>query len=189
MSEELQDKMRMREQQQAGADASQSAQRMASQKVSEHLQNPEFLDKLRDADVDSDLFPWVEDELGPLTSGAHIIGNRSRGYEREAKWINLNRAERLNTEANPGRLLRENESMLKIAQGADHPEKEMTEPKTQDEKRVTRDAMEVVTNLQTLAVENKGLESVTTATAENRVVRSEQEDTSSTRAKLREFYK
>lgn len=183
-----QERMRASEEKQAGADASHAAQKMATSAVHERLQNPEFLDKLRDEDVDNELFPWISDELGPMLSGAHIIGNRAQDYEREAKWLDMNEGERLVAEANPGRLLRENESVLRIAQGAHKDDVRYRPPAQQDEKRVIRDAMEVSTNLKTLAVGAKGLESVTTATAENRVVRNDQEDTSTTRAKIRSYF-
>jgi hypothetical protein len=168
--------------------AAQASQQMASSAIEERLQNPEFLDKIQDPDADSDLHDWVSDELGPLLSGAHVLGNREReGYERQIKWLGQNKAERLVTEANPGRLLKQHEDVLQVFQSAKD-DQELTQPMRQEERRVMRDGMEVVTNRKSLAAGNTGLDSVTTATAENRVVQNKQEDTSKARNRVKAFF-
>lgn len=169
------------------SEAASSAQRMAQQSVEEMLHNPEFLERVADPDMDTDVYDWVEDELGPVTSRAHILGYRSEDFERESKWLNMNKAERAITERNPGRLLRQNEDMLRIAQDAEQSHSRYRQPATSDQRRAFRDAYEVVTQRQTLSIEGKGIESQTKATAEHRTVTNQQEDSSTTRKTLREL--
>lgn len=176
----------------------QEAQRQATQDL-QRQQNPEFLDKLQDPDADvSDLHDWVSDSLGPLLSGAHIIGNRGEEYEREAKWLDLNTAERLVAETDPGRLVDDNPRMLALAQGATEMSDDELDgvdrsqvrlPTTSEEKRVIRDGMEVATNRKSLAVGSKGLDSVTTATAEHRTVKEEQSDESTVRSTIKGMFR
>lgn len=171
------------EQRSAGASsAASTAQRAASQKLQERLENPEFFDQLRDLDIDTTAYPWVEDLLGPLQSGAHLIANREPGYEQEARWLDRNRAERMVAERSPGRLCRG--KTLEIAQGVHKRDDASKRPRfTSDQRRVMRDAMEAVTNYKTLGIETAGLSSVTEATAVSRVEKSE-EETKSTASRV-----
>lgn len=169
----------------AGEQAASMAGQMAAERVQERIQNPEFLDKLQDEDIDSGVFDWLSDEYGPLFSGAHIIGNRSEDYERQIKWLGLNTAERLVTEGSPGRLCREHPAVLAVMQGREQPANAMTH--TSEDKRVIRDAVDVSVQRKSLSVDATGLETVGTATAESRVVSNEQEETSETRRKISAF--
>lgn len=167
---------------QAQATASQSAQRQ----LQEILQNPEFLQQLQDPDVDSDVHDWIEDELGPVLSGAHIIANEEEQHRHRARWLNQNKAERMLAEREPGRLLKEHPHLLRISQGVhQRDDKDMREPFLSDEKRAARDAHDVATALMSLGVDATGLESVTTATTEARTVQNTQEEEGGIRKRVR----
>lgn len=160
-----------------------AATTMAAEKASRRVENPEFLKQLQEADVDTDVFDWIEDEYGPVFSGAHIIGNRGEHYEDQQDLLNRSKAERMVAESTPGRLLVENPRMHALAMGirgtrempdpTDH--EKYREPASSVEKRVIRDAMEVATSRETLAIEGRGLDAVATATVENRTVTNEEE--------------
>jgi hypothetical protein len=174
--------------------AANTASQAASRQVSKRLENPEFFQQLRDPDVDSDLFDWVEDELGPIFSGAHIIGNRDETYEREAKWGNIARSRRIIKQGDPGRIAAsktisvpnpetgQRETMhplLELHQRVhSRPDKDATLPYTRDERRAIRDALEASTALKSLSIDSKGLDSVTQATAVHKTEKNEHEDKS-----------
>lgn len=172
----------------ASSSANRAAMASASQQAQETLFNPHFFDELRDPDVDSELYDWLEDELGPVLSGAHIVGNRDEHYEHQQQWLNQNRAERQIAERTPGRLLRNNPYLLAVAQDVSSPsDPAFREPMTQPKRRVTRDAYDVATTLQSLSVGGYGLDSVTTATAESRVVKNDREK-SGTASRLKKVF-
>jgi len=161
-----------------------AAVRAAAEKEQKYLQNPEFLGQLQDPDADSDVFDWVEDELGPELSGAHILGQRGDHYEEQQELLNRNVVNRLSAERNPGRLLKNNPMMLAQAQGAEATEQypdptehpKYREPLTSRKKRVTKSAAEIITNRQTLSIGGRGVDAVSTATVENRTVTDEREE-------------
>jgi hypothetical protein len=169
------------------AQADQTAMAAAMQTATEHQQetlfNPNFFDELRDSDVDGDLYDWLEAELGPVFSGAHIVGYRDEHYPQQRDLLNRNAAERIIAERSPGRHLRQHPKLNALAQGlagtseypnpTDNPA--YRAPLTQAKKRVIRAAMEVATTQQSLATQGYGLDSVTTATAEHRTVNRDSE--------------
>ena len=178
----------------------QTADRIGIQSQHQEIQkrkfNPEFLSQLQDADVDTERFPWLENEFGPVFSGGHILGNRQRTFERQQEYLNANKAERYIAERTPGRLLKRHPKLLALWQGVDetdatgdpttHPD--YNKPIDQQmERRVARDAMEVATTRQSLSVDGKGVDSVTTATTENRTVASDESDSSSVRERIAGF--
>lgn len=171
---------------------------MAAESQRERVENPDFLGKLQEADVDTDLFDWVEDEYGPLFSGSHILGNRGEHYEVVAEMLDRNKAERMVAERTPGRLLREHPRMLALAQGiqgseqfpdpTDHPE--FRTPLTDRKKRVLRDAREVATNRKTMSIDHQGLDAVSNVTVENKTVSSnEEQESGSVVGKIKGVYK
>jgi len=101
MDEQLEQRVQFQQESTAASDAAAGAQQVASRQLQERLENPEFFAQLRDIDVDTDEFDTISDILGPLQSGAHLIANRSEDYERESKWLDRNRAERIATERDP----------------------------------------------------------------------------------------
>jgi hypothetical protein len=139
--------------------------------VAERKFNPSFLRRIQDADLDSDLHDWLEAEFPALFSGAHIVGQRSGQYEAQQEFLNRAKAERYIAETSPGALLQRHPGVHASMAGTT-PEQAI-QPITSDEKRVVRDAMEVATARQGLAVGARGLRSVTTATSETRTVRHE----------------
>lgn len=175
----------------------QAATQVAAQNEEQYLKNPEFLKQLQDADVDTDLFDWLEDEFGPVFSGAHILGNRSEHYEHQQELLNRNKVERMVAERDPGRLLRENPKMNALAQGIQgthtHPDPTQNPayrgPLTSRKQRVIRDAGEVMTNRETLSIDARGLDAVATATVENRTVSNEETKKGSIRGKVSEVFR
>lgn len=145
--------------------------------------NPQFLSQLQEDDLDTQEFPEVSDNIGPIASGANIIGNREERYERELKWINMNRSERTIAEAEPGRLCRG--STREIANGK-HGEGggELRRQTTMEQRRALRDAYEVLTNRNALAVQNRGLRAITEATAVSRTEGVEDDGLASKASKL-----
>lgn len=173
--------------------ASQAATHLSKQLVDEVTRNPEFVTEYTDPDADSEVFDWVEAELGPEFSRAHVFGYRDPSYERKAEWLDLNAAERFLAERSPGRTLRKHLDVLRVMQGAGYdPESNESlaaqrssfrEPMTQDERRVSRAAFEVVTNRKSLSIRGKGTDALTTATAEHRTVHNRDEEERSTARK------
>lgn len=162
------------------------------------IKNPEFLKQLQDIDLDGDLYTWIEDELGPLTSGAFILGNRARSYEEQQMFLNWNKGERIVTERTPGRLIRENPLLNALMQGLQGTERHpnpTTRPEYRDpleksrKKRVIRDSMEPITNFQTLSIDNKGLDAASTATVENRTVSNEEQEQAGVGGRIKEVFR
>lgn len=162
-----------------------------------HLKNPEFLKQLQDPDVDTDLWDWIEDEMGPTLSGAHILGNRSEHYEEQQELLNRNKVERTIAEREPGRLLKENPLLNALAQGIrgtkEWPDPTQNpayrEPLTSRKQRVIRDTGEVMTNRETLSIDARGLDAVATATVENRTVSNEEKQKQGIRGKVGEVFR
>jgi len=158
----------------------QTAQKGVSQNarhVDERKFNPSFLQRIQEADVDSEVHDWLQDEFPSLFSGAHIIGQRQEHYEEQQEFLNRAKAERFISEQTTGSLLRRHPGVMATMEGEDAREAAVSEMTT-DQKRVVRAAMEVATTRQSLSVGARGLRSVTTATSETRTVRQETDDES-----------
>jgi len=177
--------MDRQEDRQLTASAQQTAMQAAARQQEKTLQNEYFLNELRDADIDSELYDWLEDEYPTLFSGAHAVGNRDDTWDREADLKNFNKRERLVAERSPGRLLKSRPRLLAIAQGCDSPQDpDFRETLTPRKKRAIYGAAEVSSDLMSLAKGRAGLDATTTATTENRVKRESNEQ--STREKMSE---
>jgi len=182
----------------------QMAQQAAMSKQQEKLQNPRFLDALRDADIDSELVDWLEDEYPDWFSGAHAISNRGELYDQIADLKMFNKRERRLAERDPGRLLRDRPFLLAAAQGADSPPADAYQrgdiprskqfwrarlnnsetarmPMNSDEQSAMFGGAEVSASLQALAREAAGLESVSTVKTESEVHRKESEQSTKER--------
>jgi len=200
MSDDIQEQKQLAEQQtELGKEqtAHSTGMQIAAESHREKVENPDFLGKLQEPDIDTDLFDWLHDEIGPVASGAHILGNRAEYYEEYATLKNQNKAERLVAEREPGRLLKQNPAMLAQSQGvtgwaqgegpASQPD--YRAPLTSKKKRALRDAMEVLTNRQTMSIDARGLDAVSTVTVENKRVDSESQEASGAVSKAKEFFK
>lgn len=182
------------DEQRAGERAATAASSMSQQQVKQRIQNPEFADKIRDADLPDDgAYGWLEDHLGPSISGAYATGNLPDEFFEQLYFLNRNLRERHLTESNPGFLLKEHPKLLAIAHGEVEPPgmehvDEKKKPMQSDEKRVLREAYDAVTALQSLGIEKAGLEGLTTATAEHRTVTDERQNKSATREKVEAFF-
>lgn len=182
----------------------QVAQQAAMSKQQEKMQNPRFLDALRDADLDSDVFGWLEDEYPDWFSGAHAISNRGELYDQIADLQMFNKRERRLAESDPGRLLQDRPFLLAAAQDADSPtadayrrgdipgskayweerlggSDEYREPMGSAEQSAMFGGAEVSASLKSLGREAAGLDSVSTVKTESEVHREESEQSTKER--------
>lgn len=156
----------------------QAAVQMAAEQTRRTVKNPEFLSQLQDADLNTDLFDTLSDELGVLASGSNIKGVRDEKFAEQQDLLVKNAIERVIAEGSPGRLLRENPKMNAIAQGVsasrecpdptDHPD--YTEPVSSADRRALRHAKDAIVNHQSLSVGGRGIDAVANATVERRSV-------------------
>lgn len=147
-----------------------TASAMAARQDEQVYKNHKFLGELRDSGLSDDL---VHD-LGPILSGAHVTAyHNPETHEPRITWLNENEAERGIIRASPGRLLKENPTMLSVAQGVHRrPDKAAIQPMTQDERAEHRQALKAATSLQTLGLDGKGLETVGTVQTSTEVRKS-----------------
>lgn len=170
-----------------------AAVQMASEEQQRTVKNPEFLSQLQESDLDTDLFDWVEDEIGILASGSNIKGVRQEGYAEQQDLLMKNAIERVVAEGNPGRLLRENPRMYAQAQGVtgtaqypdptDHPE--YVEPISSKQRRGLRHAKDAIVNHQSLSIEGRGVDAVANATVERRSVEQNETEASGLTARAK----
>jgi hypothetical protein len=160
-------------------DAQSAAVRGAMSKQIEQYQNAGFLEAIQNADVDSEVWDWLSDELGPVLSGAHILGERPRSYALEADLLEANAAERVIAESTPGRYLREDPELLAIAQdvnGVDDPQ--FRDPVGSQDRRAIRDAYDVAAQRKTMSIDGAGRDTVGTVQTETRTNKNEQQESS-----------
>lgn len=165
---------------------------MAAEAQQHTIQNPEFLKQLQEPDADTDLWDWVEAELGPSLSGSHILGQRGDHYEEQQELLNRNLVERLIAERSPGRLLKQNPRLLALAEGVDGwregegpaSNPAFREALTSRKKRVLRQVHEIITQRQSLSIDGEGLSAVADATVENKSIQNEQESQSGAASKV-----
>ena len=199
---DLEEQQERQEASQARGTATQTDQRVATQAVEERMQNPEFLEKFATADADSQVHDWIEGEMGPVFSRAHILGYRSQSYERQAEWLGQNHAERVVTEQNPGSIVKHHPDVLAVMQGrtgkysdGDRVRERYNLPQhvnppaphRSDERRALRDAEDVATQRKMLSIDGEGKDALTKATSETKHVRDEREEESKARSRLKRF--
>lgn len=173
------------------------AAEMAAEQSQHTIQNPEFLKQLQDPDADTDLWDWVESEVGPPLSGAHILGQRDDHYAEQQELLNRNLVERLIAERTPGRLLRDKPRLLALAQGVsgwridEGPQSDprYRAPLTSRKKRVLRQVHEIITQRQSLSINSEGLSAVADATVENKSISSEEASESGVANRLGGLYR
>jgi hypothetical protein len=171
----------------------QAALNMASERQRRQVKNPEFLSQLQDGDLDTQLFEWVEDEIGILASGSNIKGVREQGYARQQDLLVKNAIERVIAEGSPGRLLRENPRMYAQAQGVEATEQypdptnhpDYVEPISSKQRRALRQAKDAIVNHQSLSTEGRGIDAVANATVERRSVEQSEEEASGITSRAR----
>ena len=179
MDQEQQEYLNAQGDQQLAANAQSAAMQQAARMQEQTLQNGYFLNELRDSDLDSELYDWLEEEFPTLFSGAHAVTNRGDTWDEEADLLVYNKRERLKAERSPGRLLQDRPRLLAIAQGADSPQDpQYREPLTPRKERAIYGAAEVSADLMALSKNRAGLDATTTATTENRVKRESAEESS-----------
>lgn len=189
---------------QLAASGQQAALRQAAEKQERTLENEYFLNELRDADIDSDVYEWLEDEYPAWFSGARAVSNREDNWDEQADLIMMSRRERAFAQNNPGRLLEGRPFLRAVSQGAQAPDAAAFErlslpspregwqralaalriardPMTSDERATVYNAAEVAADLMAMSKSKAGLEATTTATTETRVRRENEEETTASR--------
>lgn len=154
--------------------------------VAQRKFNPGFYQEIADPDTDTDVWDWLQAELGPVLAKPHILGDRDRAYVEESALLDMNKAERVISEGDPGRLLKKNPELHAFWQGCTSTsDPNYNEPfRHHDERRVVRDAMELATNRKSLSVGGRGLDALTKATTETNVRKDSEQKKSSLRDRL-----
>jgi len=173
----------------------------AMKRQAEKIQNPNFLDALRDSDLDIEVGDGktLEDLYPTWFSGARAVTNRGDSWDQEADLLMKNKRERRVTQRNPGRLLRDRPFLLATMQGAETPQldaysspqipgsrehwkqkiatkHEASRPLTPEQQSTIYGAAEVAADQMALSRNAAGLEATSTATTETRVHREENEE-------------
>jgi len=189
------------EDRQLTASSQQVAMQSAMKKQQQKIQNPNFLEALRDSDLDIEVGDGqtLEDLYPTWHSGARAVSNRGDSWEQEADLLMKNKRERRVTQRKPGRLLRDRPFVLATMQGADTPQLDAYEsPKIPGNRRHWAEkiagqneadspfdsqqistiygAAEIAADQMILSRNAAGLEATSTATTETRVTRDETEE-------------
>ena len=188
----------------------QAALESASRQSERTVHNQQFLAELRDADLDSETYQWLQEEYPDWFSGAKAITNRGDEWDLNADLIMQNKRERAVAENRPGRLLRDRPFLHATMKGADTPQpdayqsseipgdvqhwehvvaakNQTQDPITSQEFSRIYGAAEVAADLMTLSRNGAGLESVSTVKTETTTRReSEEEETASRLGKVLE---
>lgn len=182
-------------QKQATLSAQQSAQQVGISKqfeeVAKRKYNPGFFKETSDLDADTELYDWLENELGAKSSRAHVLGNRPESFARQQELLNQNQAERMIAEREPGYLLRKNPEIMAVYQDVENMSHEdAVAPITKDrERRQYRDLAELLTTRETLAIDGTFVDALTRATTETSHRDQLEEDASGTTKRLRSVFK
>jgi hypothetical protein len=160
--------------------ADRTAQETAARLAREELtaKNPDFLAQMQQPDADSSEYDWLEAEFGPVFSGAKILGNRAPHHRDRRMWLNRNKAERMIAEHERGRLCKGEvaEIAYRVHHRDDRELSDVADPMTTDEKRAIHDAMEIATNMESLAVKGRGLKAASEVTVQSKTEKVEQEE-------------
>lgn len=207
VNDQYRQRMHAESDEQLAASGQQAALQQASKRQQAKLENEYFLNELRKADLDSEVFDWLEDEFPTWFSGARAVSNRGDRWDEQADLMMMNKRERVFAEANPGRLLHDRPFLNAIAQGPTSPgPKAYTQlelpgdedfwrkrlasagtgdayraPMTTAERRVAYGAAEVSADIMSLSRKGAGLDATTTATTETRVKRESEEESTASR--------
>lgn len=188
MNQEQEQYLRQQAQTHQQTDAHSTAVRAAMNKQIEQYQNPDFLGAIQNPDVDTDVFNWLRDELGPALSGAHVLGERPQSYAEEADLLEQNAAERVIAEATPGRFLRRDEELLAIAQDVNGPgDPSFRGPVRSPERRAIRGAHDVAAQRKTMSIGGAGRDTVGTVQTETKSNKQSEEESTAGRISSRIF--
>jgi len=195
MSEQQQEQIDDPYRKQAELSARQRADQIGIQsqqeQVSKRKFNPGFFKETSGLDADTELFGWLENELGAKGSRAHVLGHRPEHYAEQQELLNRNQAERMIAERDPGYLLKKNPAVLAVYQnveGMDDPDS-VTPIDVDRERRQYRDLAEVLTTRETLAIQGEFVDALTTATTETHHREETEDDASATTKRLRSVFK
>lgn len=155
--------VRRQEEIQSQSMAAQTATQAAATSAFDNLESAEFLDKLSETQIENRYFSDLQDILGAELSRMHMLANEDEEAFNRHFWLNENSAEEIIHEHNAGRLCKG--PLKAVAQGTHRSEKETMTDLSDIQKRQIRAAMGVKTEMQSLAVDNRGLRAVTEATA------------------------
>lgn len=164
--------------------------------VSQRKYNPGFYKETADLDADTEMYPWLENELGAKASRAHVLGNRPEEFVEQQGLLNRNLAERMISEREPGRLLKKNPSVLAVWQGIDGLDENLeiddpdfNAPITHSrERRQYRALAELLTTRESLAVEGRFVDALTKATTETQVRNEREEEKSGVKGRVSKFF-
>jgi len=161
------------------------------EKVAKRKFNPGFFDETTDLDLSTELFDWLENELGAKGSKAQTLGNRPESFAESQELLNRNQAERMIAEREPGYLVKKNPAVNAVWQGVESMgDADAVTPIEQDRvRRQYRDMAEVLTTRETLAIDGKFVDALTKATTETHHREQTEDDASQTTKRLRSMFK
>jgi len=205
MRQEDQERINQREDSKLRERAQQRALAEAADKRQWTVHNENFLNELRDPDIDDEEHSdHIKKEFPSWFSGARAVTNRGEDWDLESDLIMQNKRERAVTQRRPGRLLRDRPFMLAAMRGDESPQidayeqpgipgdrefwmnriaaKETTKkPINSEQQSRIYNAAEVSADLMTLSRDAAGLESVSTVKTETSVSREEEESSAASR--------
>lgn len=204
MNDEQREHMAEQEVSQMRGSAAQMGLRAAAEHKEHTVHNEAFLNELRKAGIESDVWDGIEEEYPTWFADAHAVTNRGEEWGLHANLQMGNKRERALAERRPGRLLRDRPFLHAVMADADLPPLEAFEqpgipgdrehwrqrtlagetpqqPATSAEMSRIYGAAEVASDLMALSKNGAGLESVSTVKTETSVRREEEEEGTASR--------
>jgi len=197
--QEFEERARTQTESKAAAAAHEVGVKSQSKAVHSKKHNPQFYEKYTQSDLkDSRKWGHLVDQYRPWLADDHVLSNRRQVHRLQREMLNKVRAEQAIAGASPGARLREKPLLNALAQGI-HPELEnpvpldisgqsaitITDPEFEppmdaQERSVMDDIANLATARQAMGVDQAGSEALTTATTEQKTVREDETDESST---------
>ena len=153
------------------------------EQATQRAKNPDFTDAFTETDLDSEVYDWIEDELGPATAKVHALAYRDEEHPFKRELLNRNFIERLIHQQSPGRQLRQHPLLNYIAQGKpgalteDQPPRDVAdyrEPLSDREIEMLRQTSEAITAHQSRAAEGRGIDAVSKVQTESKTIQEDQ---------------
>lgn len=154
----------------------------AVEQATERAKNPDFTDTFTEADLDTPVYDWLEDELGPASSKVHALAYRGEEHPEVRRLLNRNFIERIIAQRSPARQLRQHPLLNYIAQGKPgtlhegQTPGEMPEyraPINDRKKEALRQAAEALTAHQSRAAEGRGIDAVAKVQTESKTIQED----------------